>query len=95
MSMEKIKDRVSLRLPDDVKALLERLIELKSKKGDFRVEITSVISDCIRYGAKLVEQDIESNLSIPSQTLPESQRLVLVAKQIFEKHLQQQHGEAA
>lgn len=92
---EILKDRVSFRPPDDVKALLESLIGVKARNQDRPVSISQTIFDCIRLAAPLLEQDLRDGFSIPSHTLPESKRALLFVKQVIEKHLEPTPGAAA
>lgn len=80
---------INVRDSKGLKPEIESLVALLSERKGSPATITEIVMQALEYGLPFVRQDICSEIDIPRNTLPKSQQLAIIAKQIFELGLRQ------
>lgn len=84
----KMKDNFTFRLDDDLRARIEALQREKAKREGRFVPLSEIVTEALDYGIELVQQDIFREIALPRGVKTRKQRLLLAAKQVFEKGLE-------
>lgn len=75
----------SVKLPPEILDELNKIVGIVAAKESRSVTLSSVILQAIRYGIPLIHEDLSTDFVIPKRNLPESKRLAITVRQIFEK----------
>lgn len=80
-----MKDNFTFRLDGELRARIEALQREKAKREGRFVPLSEIVTEALDYGIELVHQDIFREITFPRGVKTHKQRLLLVAKQVFEK----------
>lgn len=76
-----------IRMSDDERAELERLADLLSQSEGKRVVLSKVVRKCLDYGKRVLEEELQSGVVVPSAAKSDTARIHSLLTKVVEHGL--------